>query len=118
MKPLTNETLIEEKIRALVKELFYLAHVDYDENMAEANMTPPDEEGVRIIKGFLDSALQAKERVMVEKFKEIIGEDEKSVAEETGRPFRNEHFETPIKREARNQLRAELRSKLSNLSEK
>lgn len=69
MKPLTNETLIEEKIRALVKELFYLAHVDYDENMAEANMTPPDEEGVRIIKGFLDSALQAKEGEMKEKIK-------------------------------------------------
>lgn len=68
----TNETLIEEKIRALVKELFYLAHVDYDENMAEANMTPPDEEGVRIIKGFLDSALQAKEdRIREETLEEI-----------------------------------------------
>ncbi len=111
MKPLTNETLIEEKIRALVKELFYLAHVDYDENMAEANMTPPDEEGVRIIKGFLDSAIQAKEREIQEK---IIGEIEKrfKMFEQsktgwmiTGINIRLEDWK-------------EFKSKLSNLSEK
>lgn len=113
----TNETLIEELIE---KHISLESYEAVDGRMITMKEAKDDIMVVNVheLKKDLISALQAKERVMVEKFKEIIGEDEKSVAEETGRPFRNEHFETPIKREARNQLRAELRSKLSNLSEK
>jgi hypothetical protein len=47
------------------------------------------------------------------RFLEMIGEDEKSLSEKVGHPMIVEKFDTSIKRDARNELRAELRNKVN-----
>ena len=110
MKPLTNETLIESFNERFV-------YIDSgpdgdgydtvpDKWVGEFAQLPPEEQ-IDGVRDFILSALQAKEEDMVEKFKEMIGKDEDS------KPYSTDLYQIQ-----RNKFKTELRSKLSNLSEK
>lgn len=127
MKPLTNETLIEEIENDIMK-----ANHDWVVRLIKFGEAKIPKAGFYIFENpyllpLIHKALQAKERDMIEKFKEIIGEDEDEFevgfykGEMIGR-VRKTGEEIPLRMELkqadRNELRAYLRSKLSNLSEK
>lgn len=121
MKPLTNEMLIEEDRCLHPRGMMLRKHED-------------SLECARCGKIWLSgSALQAKEEEMVEKFKEMIGDDtiykhNHDFQIEKDDLYRCQQCRVRVndcnKIEScpyfriRNQLRQELRSKLSNLSEK
>ena len=113
MKPLTNETLIEPKsVEELADKI--------PSSMQEVAAKVCFKEGYNRALKDVASALQAKERDMVEKFKEMIGE-KKSVAElRTPMPviFQKDIGLQVAYKEGYNEAKGEIESKLSNLSEK
>ena len=129
MKPLTNETLIEEFERAFSQKHGSNHHTfandgkrskDCEVCQDDRKYNPKGyyltflsekqcywtREMMNDVKAFILSAIQAKELAMVEKFKEMIGEDEDVLVTE-GVTFKN------TTAASRNELRAYLRSKLS-----